>query len=168
MHVTVVTAVLLAVGILNAVSAQSHTEELQSLCDDIGNVSCSEGWTRVDVQHCAKYFQTPKSFDDAQEHCNSTDSVLVAFNTPEEMMKASCVTLHDNPDLDSFLIGVIRSAEKSMDDDGFDLEFDPWYPGQTDDDGGEVNCVVMNPEDWGLWKDDDCEDQQHFMCIQIM
>jgi len=33
-----------------------------------------------------------------------------------------------------------------MDDDGFDLEFDPWYPGQTDDDGGEVNCVVMNPE----------------------
>ncbi|XP_056299422.1 C-type isolectin Sp-CL4-like [Pseudoliparis swirei] len=168
MHVTVVTAVLLSVGILNAVSAQSHNIELQSVCDDFSRVSCGDGWTHIDATRCVKYFQTPKSFDDAEEYCNTTGGAIVTFHSPTQMMRATCVTLHDNPEPELFWIGVIRSGEGFTYTDGSEFKNSNWYPGQPDNAGGQENCVEMNYKDWGLWNDANCAEKNNFMCIKTM
>ncbi|XP_034412860.1 lectin-like [Cyclopterus lumpus] len=168
MHLTVVTAVLLSVGILNAVTAQPHTEELLSVCEELGHVACGEGWSRIDAKRCVKYFQTPKSFDDAKEHCNSSGSELVTFQTQEEMMKAVCVTLHGNPEPESLWIGVERSGEGFVNVDGSEVKHAQWYPGQPDHFGGQENCVTINHKEWGLWNDANCKEEHHFMCVQTM
>ncbi|XP_056299423.1 C-type isolectin Sp-CL4-like [Pseudoliparis swirei] len=168
MHVTVVTAVLLAVGILNAVSAQSHTEELEFVCEHLKRVSCGGGWTHIDATRCVKYFQTPKSFDDAQAHCNSTGSDLVTFKTQQDVGKAVCITLHDNPKPKSFWVGVIRSAEGFTYTDGSEVKHAHWSVGQPNNAGGQENCVEMNYKDWGLWNDANCAAKHHFMCAKTM
>ncbi|TNN24575.1 Lactose-binding lectin l-2 [Liparis tanakae] len=60
------------------------------------------------------------------------------------MMSASCVALLDNPEPESFWIGVKRSAEGFTYTDGSKFKNDVWYPGQPDNAGGQENCVEIN------------------------
>ncbi|XP_068444207.1 C-type isolectin Sp-CL4-like [Clinocottus analis] len=180
MHLTVLTAVLLSVGFLGVVTARPDGDDEETRkfhrpkedpmiasCSQVKDVPCGDGWSHIDDEYCVKYFETPKSYDDAQKHCESLKSELVSIETPEESINAICLTMRTNPEIRSVWIGIKRSGEQFQNADGTEV-YDEWFPGQPDNFGGKEDCVEMNHKEWGLLNDDNCSDENAFMCAKKM
>ncbi|XP_068444466.1 C-type isolectin Sp-CL4-like [Clinocottus analis] len=168
MHLTVLTAVLLSVGFLGVVTDGAHTTIAHIFCMSLKDVPCGNGWNRIDAEYCVKYFQTPKSYDDAQKHCESLKSELVPMKTIEQSWNAVCLTMRASIKNKSVWIGVRRSGGKFIHADGSKLEVGLWAPGQPDNYGEDEDCVEVNHKEWGLWNDDNCSDENAFMCAKKM
>ncbi|XP_040035837.2 C-type isolectin Sp-CL4-like [Gasterosteus aculeatus] len=167
MRLSVVTAALLLVGILSSVTAQLEGGVVQESCRGVVQ-PCGDGWSRIDENRCAKYFSTPKAFNDADAQCKSIGSELVSGHKVEEMLNVLCIAVLADFEMKSFWIGAKRSGDGFVFTDGSEVIFSFWSAGQPDNFTGEEDCVEVKPKYWGVWNDDDCSDENNFICAKNM
>ncbi|XP_077962602.1 C-type isolectin Sp-CL4-like [Gasterosteus aculeatus] len=167
MRLSVVTAALLLVGILSSVTAQLEGGVFQMSCTDVVQ-PCDDGWSRIDENYCGKYFSTPKAFNDADAQCKSIGSELVSIQKVEDLLNVLCISILADYEMKSVWIGAKRSGDGFVYTDGSEVDILFWSAGQPDNFTGEEDCVEVKPKIWGLWNDDDCSDENNFICAKNM
>eukprot|EP00064_Thunnus_orientalis_P021436 superscaffoldBa00006500_g21599 len=97
--------VLVLVLVQDAASNQI-TERIQYNCKKVYPArSCGDGWYRIDVYRCAKYFWTPRTFRDADNDCRRLKGHLVSMHNVGEYSHVLCLAFRANKRKDHFWIG---------------------------------------------------------------
>ncbi|XP_037614961.1 lectin-like [Sebastes umbrosus] len=168
MRPAVVTAVLLLVGVLDAVTAQDMPSAL-GFCERYPDMPCDGGWIRIDDKRCAKLIETKKTFQDAHEHCENTfDGNLVSLHGEDEMISTLCMTLRADPQIQTVWIGGKKSGGVFTFNDGSKFNYPAWKIGEPDNAGGDQDCVEADMTMWGFWSDAPCSEVNSFVCAKNM
>ncbi|XP_048826638.1 lectin-like [Brienomyrus brachyistius] len=124
-------------------------------------------WTQIG-QVCAKYFNTPSSFADAESACRQAASGghLVSVHDEQTNAAVLAIVLKYNPSSPRTWMGGERVGQSSTFTwtDGSSWDFEKWVPGQPSNSGNHENCVEMNWKNLGQWNDDWCIKQKPFIC----
>ncbi|XP_074480142.1 C-type isolectin Sp-CL4-like [Sebastes fasciatus] len=166
MHPAVITAVLLLVGVLDAVTARPDTPPASEICESYEPAACGDGWIHMAKDRCVKYFETPKTFQEAQDECVSEGGGLVSMHNEGEVIEVLCLSYSASTDLKQFWIGAERSGEEFKYVDGSAFDYHQWHNGQPDNFGGDEDCVESNYEEWGMWNDNVCSKKKPFVCAK--
>ncbi|XP_042361155.1 lectin-like [Plectropomus leopardus] len=129
--------------------------------------ACGDGWFRIDVYRCAKYFLTPRTFQDADDNCRLLGGRLVSMHSPYEYSQVLCLAFRANKRKDHFWIGgrskyLWHSFQWT---DKTPFKFQRWGFLQPDRRSGE-ECVEMNYQTWGLWNNAVCTGKKYYMCAR--
>ncbi|XP_042250013.1 C-type isolectin Sp-CL4-like [Thunnus thynnus] len=161
--------VLVLVLVQDAASNQI-TERIQYNCKKVYPArSCGDGWYRIDVYRCAKYFWTPRTFRDADNDCRRLKGHLVSMHNVGEYSHVLCLAFRANKRKDHFWIGA-RSKylwHSFQWTDKTPFEFERWAYFQPDRMPGE-ECVEMNYETWGNWNNAVCTVKKYYVCARKM
>ncbi|XP_077425208.1 galactose-specific lectin nattectin-like [Vanacampus margaritifer] len=132
------------------------------------NNYCPKGWTQLD-QYCYIYQPYPREFLDAERVCKILGGNLVSINSFKEhalvveliregagSVVDTWIGLHDAITEDYFVWT-----------DGEVVNFRNFGPSQPNDggDGVDEDCVEIEADD-SLWDDDECTDENPFVCIR--
>ncbi|XP_075948706.1 C-type isolectin Sp-CL4-like [Anarhichas minor] len=169
MHPAVVTAVLLLVGTTITVADQKENEGLEDLCKGMNPILCDGSeWVAYDWNSpCMKYFETAKTFQEAEAHCRSLHSDLMAIHSEQDMLHVKCLSyLHvAGFKRQHFWIGAKRSGGGFIYTDGSKVDYTKWLPNQPDNYLGQEGCVESNALQWGMWNDASCREKRDFVCM---
>lgn len=124
---------------------------------------CPDGWSYVEeTARCYSYFMEHVNYTTASDRCSSMDSSL-----------ASPKSLQEN----DFLVALVASDEQvyiGLDDratedvfvwsDGQTLSWSNWEYGEPNDYSGQEDCVHLQPDKAGQWRDTSCQAQYDFVC----
>nr|P0DQV8.1 RecName: Full=C-type isolectin Sp-CL4 [Scorpaena plumieri] len=133
-------------------------------CAAVKMESCGDDWLYIDENRKVKYFETPKTFQEAQDHCESEDGNLVAMHTEFQKYVVACLSWIYNHKLHRMWIGAGRSEGETQNIDGSDFDYAKWKGGQPDNFGGNEDCIEANFIDWGYLNDVECSEKLPFMC----
>ncbi|XP_077369796.1 lithostathine-1-beta-like [Festucalex cinctus] len=135
---------------------------------EIADNHCPKGWTQLD-EYCYIYEHDPRTFPDAERVCNILGGNLVSINSRKEHALVveliregagevvdTWIGLHDTIEEDDFLWT-----------DGKIVNFRNFGATQPDNGGVgiEEDCVEIEADD-ELWDDDECTDENPFVCIR--
>ncbi|XP_048861446.1 lectin-like isoform X1 [Brienomyrus brachyistius] len=124
-------------------------------------------WQKVG-RYCAKYFNTPSSFADAESACRQAASGghLVSVHDEQTNADVLAIVLEYNPSSPRIWLGGQRFGQSNtfIWTDGSPWDFEKWVPDQPDNAGNHENCVEMNWKDLGEWNDDWCIKRKPFIC----
>ncbi|KAK9525040.1 hypothetical protein VZT92_017388 [Zoarces viviparus] len=169
MHPAVVTAVLLLVGTTITV-ADEEEEGLEGLCLNVSPILCEEcHWVAFGRNGvCMRYFETPKTFREAQAHCHSLQSDLVSIHTEQDMLNVKYMSYYFTSGFErrAFWIGGKRSGGGFIYTDGTKFDYNKWLPNQPDNYLGQEGCVEANALKWGMWNDASCSQKKDFVCAK--
>ncbi|KAM6894664.1 C-type isolectin Sp-CL4-like [Lycodopsis pacificus] len=170
MHPAVVTAVLLLVGTTIAVADQEGDEGIEDLCHNVNPVLCKEcHWVAFGRDSvCMRYFETPKTFREAQAHCHSLHSDLVSIHNDQDMLNVKYMSYYFTSGFErrAFWIGGKRSGAGFIYTDGTKFNYNKWLPNQPDNYRGNEACVESNALKWGMWNDAPCSLKKDFVCAK--
>ncbi|XP_008293031.1 type-2 ice-structuring protein-like isoform X2 [Stegastes partitus] len=130
---------------------------------------CGDGWYRIDIYRCAKYFRTKRTFPDAESHCRRLRGHLVSMHDATEYSHVLCLAFRANQSRDHFWIGgrskyLWHSFQWT---DRTPFRFNRWAFFQPDKVAGE-ECVEMNYEKWGYWNNAVCSGKKFYICSRKM
>ncbi|XP_037615154.1 galactose-specific lectin nattectin-like [Sebastes umbrosus] len=173
MRPAVVTAVLLLVCVLNAVTAQpGHTRTSPSeICERYPDKPCGDGWSYIAENRCVKHFDTPKVYAAARYHCITIKSSPVSIHSEDELNNLLCLTWRLNPELQPFWIGARKSGLYNRRFTYFDqtpFDFEGWYRDEPDNATRDEDCIESNFKDWGYWNDVSCSEMRNFVCAKTV
>ncbi|XP_061138464.1 snaclec purpureotin subunit beta-like [Syngnathus typhle] len=124
---------------------------------------CPKGWTQLDC-NCYIYQYDERTFGDAESVCNILGGNLVSIhNALENAFVLELIRAGGNNDF--AWIGLTDAIEEDdfMWTDGSEqdfLNFDDYAESSA-----ASNCVAINEND-GLWYDEDCTDDEPYVCIR--
>ncbi|XP_040919125.1 neurocan core protein-like [Toxotes jaculatrix] len=161
---------LLVLVYVQAAAADDVTERIRHNCKTLYPAKpCGDGWFRIDVYRCAKYFWTPRTFRDADNDCRRQRGHLVSMHNAVEYSQVLCLAFRANKRKDHFWIGgrskyLWHSFQWT---DKTPFEFQRWAFFQPDREPGE-ECVEMNYETWGYWNNAVCSGKKYYVCARRM
>ncbi|KAM3597484.1 uncharacterized protein V6R79_005198 [Siganus canaliculatus] len=159
---------LLVLVLLQDAAADSVTQRVQRNCRTRYPARpCGDGWFRIDVYRCAKYFRVQRTFRDAENHCRSLRGHLVSMHNADEYSQVLCLALRANGHKDHFWIGA-RSKylwHSFQWTDRTRFHFERWALLQPDREPGE-ECVEMNYGTWGHWNNAICSGRKYYVCAR--
>ncbi|XP_048826642.1 lectin-like [Brienomyrus brachyistius] len=124
-------------------------------------------WYKVGP-YCAKYFNTPSSFPDAEFACRqkAAGGHLVSVHEEQANSDVLCIVMKYNYSSPRIWLGAMElfQSKKFIWTDGSLWNFEKWVPGQPDNTHNAEDCVEMNWNNTGLWNDDSCERKKNFVC----
>ncbi|XP_049608615.1 ladderlectin [Syngnathus scovelli] len=131
---------------------------------DDGN--CPKGWTQLDT-YCYIYEHDPRTFPDAESVCNVLGGNLVSINSLKEHALVVELIREGAGSVVDTWIG-LHDAILETDfvwTDGETVNFRNFGAGQPDNAGGNEDCVEIEGDD-SLWDDDECTEENPFVCIR--
>ncbi|XP_056286929.1 C-type isolectin Sp-CL4-like [Pseudoliparis swirei] len=162
----VVTAVLLLVGIINSVTALNN-QEAHKMCSHQHIHMYGDFWTSYNQGRVMRYFDTPKTFQEAKAQCNSIHSELVSVHNQHQMNNAVCMSMYFSATRGQhFWIGAQRSGSGFKNEDGTEFKFTNWSPHQPDNARGTESCIEANFGGLGKWNDLNCKTKRAFLCVK--
>ncbi|XP_068423382.1 C-type isolectin Sp-CL4-like [Clinocottus analis] len=169
MRPSVVTAVLLLLGVINSVVVLSASVPPWEICSKIPQKPCAvHGWVHYNGKHCMTYVSEKKTFHEAKERCHCMGAELMSIHNEDENNYAMCLSFYNHSPSHpvSFWIGGHRSKGEFKFTDGTAFKYTKWAPLEPFNYGGKEDCVELNYKDWGLWNDSVCTALNNFVCIK--
>ena len=115
---------------------------------------------------CYKFFSEEKNWTEAKNTCEQVSGQLTSIHSKEESGFVIC--LQDPASVHTTWVGGQRNQTGFTWIDGTSFDFDNWYMGQPDNQGGNQNCIEIhsNPgQDWHeRWNDFSCDEKRSFVC----
>ncbi|XP_068612231.1 C-type isolectin Sp-CL4-like [Brachionichthys hirsutus] len=74
---------------------------------------CGDGWSRIDMNRCAKYFKELHTFSEAEDRCHALESDLVSMHNIDEMFNVLCLTFIFNKLRRPIWIGAKLSSDQT-------------------------------------------------------
>ncbi|XP_048861449.1 lectin-like [Brienomyrus brachyistius] len=164
---------LLCLFAMAAATDDDHSVSVEENQNYLSNIlkQCRNGHYKDWYQtgsYCIKYFNTPRSFADAESACRhaASGSRLVSVHDEQTNADVLAVVLKYNSSSPRIWLGGQRlgQSKKFIWTDGSLWNFKKWVPGQPDDTQNIENCVEMNWKILGEWNDVRCTDQKPFVC----
>ncbi|XP_077371461.1 lithostathine-1-alpha-like [Festucalex cinctus] len=129
---------------------------------------CPKGWTQLD-KYCYIFQRDPRSFLDAEKVCNLLHGNLVSINSLKEHALVVELIREGAGEVVDTWIGLHDAIEEDhfVWTDGEIVNFRNFGASQPNNNGVgvEADCVEIEADD-ELWDDDECSDENPFVCIR--
>ncbi|KAK9961607.1 hypothetical protein ABG768_009381 [Culter alburnus] len=130
--------------------------------------TCDSGWAAHGCR-CFKFFNTPKTWIEAEKTCLAYNGNLASVHTHSEYTFIQNLTQDANHALTEAWIGGSDAVLEGtwLWSDGSRMNFELWAPGQQDvNNKPHEDCLGMNFGSSGNWNDYTCDWNMTFVCVK--
>ncbi|XP_068612112.1 C-type isolectin Sp-CL4-like [Brachionichthys hirsutus] len=140
---------------------------------------CGDGWRRIDMNRCAKFFKELHTFSEAENRCHALESDLVSVHNIYELVNVLCLTIISKKPRRPIWIGAKLSSDQRQiqwtDGSLFDYAF--WDKGEPNNVDNMEECIEMSVKSkskekagrgYGRWKNAKCSKENYFVCAKEM